>query len=30
MDRLLPTATLLKLINVAALPWHDQPERVFD
>ena len=23
-------ATLLKLTDVAALPWHEQPERVFD
>jgi len=26
----LPAVTLLKLTDVAALPWHEQPERVFD
>jgi transposase len=25
----LPAVTLLKLTDVAALPWHEQPERVF-
>jgi hypothetical protein len=25
-----PAVTLLKLTDVAALPWHEQPERVFD
>jgi hypothetical protein len=28
--REVPAVTLLKLTDVAALPWHDQPERVFD
>lgn len=28
--REVPAATLLKLTDVAALPWHEQPERVFD
>lgn len=28
--REVPTVTLLKLTDVAALPWDDQPERVFD
>ena len=27
--REVPAVTLLKLTDVAALPWHDQPERVF-
>ena len=28
--REVPAVTLLKLTDVAALPWHEQPERVFD
>ena len=28
--REVPAVTLLKLTDVAALPWHDQLERVFD
>ena len=28
--REVPAVTLLKLTDVAALPWDDQPERVFD
>ena len=28
--REVPSVTLLKLTDVAALPWHEQPERVFD
>lgn len=28
--REVPAVTLLKLTDVAALPWHKQPERVFD
>ena len=28
--REVPAVTLLKLTDVAALPWHEQPKRVFD
>ena len=28
--REVPAVTLLKLTDAAALPWHEQPERVFD
>lgn len=28
--REVPAATLLNLTDVTALPWHEQPERVFD
>lgn len=28
--REVPAVILLKLTDVAALPWHEQPERVFD
>ena len=28
--REVPAVTLLKLTDVAALPWHEQPERVFE
>lgn len=28
--REVPAVTLLKLTDVAALPWHEQPEGVFD
>jgi len=28
--REVPTVTLLKLTDITALPWHEQPERVFD
>ncbi len=28
--REVPAVTLLKLTDVAALPWYEQPERVFD
>ncbi|SNR43589.1 hypothetical protein EYF88_08805 [Paracoccus sediminis] len=28
--REVPAVTLLKLTDVAALPWHEQPERLFD
>jgi hypothetical protein len=28
--REVPAVTLLKLTDIAALPWHEQPEWVFD
>jgi hypothetical protein len=28
--REVPAVTLLQLTDIAALPWHEQPERLFD